>query len=149
EIILVNDMHPIRKVFSKRMTRSPHRLGGKRIVIAWDQKNRRMGADTIAQHRGKSLPEVRGGGGVIEQVAGAQHGVHRITPCDIEDCPDHVHPRARQLLLRLFGEGWKPPPKMPVRRMQQLDHDVFGFAGAIRNATWNNRVTVGAWYRRS
>src|SRR5713101_6524879 len=44
EVVTVNDMHPRRKLRSKRMTRSPHRLGRKRIVIARDQENGRMGA---------------------------------------------------------------------------------------------------------
>jgi hypothetical protein len=71
EVIPVNNMHPCWKLRSKRVTRGPHRLGRKWIVIAWDQKNRGMGAGSIAERCRESLPEVRGGGRVIEQVAGA------------------------------------------------------------------------------
>src|SRR5712692_6031328 len=39
EVIAVNDMHPARKLRSKRVSRSPHRLGGKGIVIARNEKN--------------------------------------------------------------------------------------------------------------
>ncbi len=71
EVIAINDMHPRRKLRSKRMTRRPHRLGRKRIVIARDQKNGGMRAASTAKRSGESLPEVRGGGRVVEQVTGA------------------------------------------------------------------------------
>ena len=102
----------------------------------------------IAERLREPFPEVLARRRIVEQVAGAQHGVHAVAPADIENLADHVHPRARQLLLRLLRERRKPPPQMPVRGVQQPQHDVSG-PGAIRNATWNSRVTVGARYRSS
>ena len=108
-----------------------------------------MWTGTILERPGESLPEVRCGRGVVEQVAGAQYGVHGIAPCDIEDRRDDVHPGARQPLLRLLGETRKSSPEMPIRGVQKPQHDVPWFMGTIRNATWKSRVTVGARYRSS
>ena len=47
------------------------------------------------------------------------------------------------------GNDGKPPPEVPVRRVQESQHDVSGFDGTIRNVTWNSRVTAGARYRSS
>src|ERR1700730_158339 len=93
------------------MTRSPHRLGCKRIVIARHQKNGGMETGLFAEGPGESLPKILGGGRVIEQIAGAQQGVYRVTRRDIEDRRDHFHPRARQLLLRLSGKEGKRRPR--------------------------------------
>src|SRR5258707_8294885 len=92
----------------------------------------------------KPLPKVRTWVGIVEYVTNAQYGIHRVPPRDVEDPRDHIHTCPRQLFLPLVRERRKASPEVPVGGMQQPQHDVSGFGGAISNATWNSRVTVGA-----
>src|SRR6266851_4278581 len=71
KLVIIDDVHPLRKLRSKRVTLRPHRLGGKRIVIARHQEDRRMSAALIAKRHGQPLPEILGRSRVVEQVAGA------------------------------------------------------------------------------
>ena len=133
EVVAIDDVHPLREPRSKRMTWRPHRLRRQRIVIARNEEDRWMRGSVLLKRPCKPFPEVRLGLGIVEQVAGAQHRMHRVASRDVEDLRDHVHPRARQLLLRFLRERREPPPEMPVGRVQQPQHDVSGIRGEIRN----------------
>ena len=95
-------------------------------MIARHEKNRDVRAGMIAERLRQSFPEVLARGRVVEQVSRAQHRIDAVSAADVEDPRDHLHPRARQLLLRLLGKGRKPPPEMPIGRVQDLQHDVSG-----------------------
>src|SRR5271170_4836763 len=88
KLVIIDDVHPLRKLRSKRMTLRPHRLGGKRIVIARHQEDWRMSAALIAKRHGQPLPEILSWGRVVEQVAGAYQRVDRIAPSDVQDGRD-------------------------------------------------------------
>lgn len=103
-----------------------------------------MRSSSITERFRKALPEVRRRSRVVKQVASAKDGIHRIAPSDIEDRRNYGHPRARQLLLRFFGERRKSSSEVPVRSMQEPQHYVSVLGGAIRKVTWNSRVMVGA-----
>ena len=134
----------------KGWRRRPHRLGRQRIVVARNEEDRRhedqddRGASLRAPPR--SPVARRRDRRTGRRRTGRVHALRRPTSRIVVD---HIHPRARQLLLRLLRERRESPPEVPVRGVQQSQHDVSGFGGAIRNDTWNSRVTVGARYRSS
>ena len=103
-----------------------------------------MRTGMIAQRSRQPLPEVLARRGIVEQIAGTQDRVHAVPPADVEDPVDDVHARARQLPLRLLRERRKSASQVPVRGVQQPQHDVAALDGTIRNVTWNSRVTTGA-----
>ena len=118
-------------------------------MIARNEKSRNVRAWMIAERLRQSFPEVLTRRGVVEQVSRAQHRTDAVPAGNVEDPSNHLHPCARQLLLRLLGKGRKPPPEVPTGRVQDFQHDVTALGDAIRNATWKRRVTFGALYRRS
>ena len=83
EVIPINDVYPLRKPRSKRVTWRPDRLRRKRVMVARYQEHRRMRASEVVESLRESLPEVLGWRGIIEQVASTQHGVHGVTSCDV------------------------------------------------------------------
>ncbi len=63
KLVIIDDVHPLRKLRSKRVTLRPNRLGGKRIVIARHQEDWRMSAALIAK-TSQPVPPRNPGAGV-------------------------------------------------------------------------------------
>ena len=97
----------------------------------------------------KPLPKVRTWVGIVEYVTNAQYGIHRVAPRDVKDPRDHIHTCPRQLFLPLVRERRKASPEVPVRSVQQPQHDFSGLGAVIWNVAWNSRVTLGTRYRSS
>jgi hypothetical protein len=104
-------------------------------VVAGNQKHRDVRAGVIAKSLRQPFPEILTRGWIVEEVAGAQYRVDAIPAADVKNPRNDIHSRARELLLRLFGKGRKPPPKVPISRVEDLQHDVSGLGAVIRNAT--------------
>jgi hypothetical protein len=92
----------------------------------------------------EALPKVRSWFRIVENIAHAEYGMHRVSARDVEDANDHIHPSPGQLFLSLFRERGKSSPEVPIGSVQQPQHDVSGFGTAIWKTVWNSRVTVGA-----
>lgn len=46
---------------------------------------------------------------------------------------NHLHAGTRELFLTIFSERWKALAQVPIRGMQQPQHDVPGFDWTILN----------------
>ncbi len=150
EIVAVDDVHPRRQSRSKGMGRRPHRLRRQRIVIAGNEEDRDMRTRMIAERPGEPFPEVFGRRGVVEQVAGAQDRIDTRFVGPRRGCDAITSIRARDsFFCASSGNDGKRRPRCQSAVCSSSQHDVSGFGGAIRNDTWNSRVTVGARYRSS
>jgi hypothetical protein len=47
----------------------------------------------VSERPGKPFPKVRGRVRIVEYVSNAQHGIYRVTACDVEDPRNHIHAR--------------------------------------------------------
>src|SRR5262245_61908332 len=133
-------MDPCWKAFAKWVSWSPHRLRREGVVIAGNEKYRRMGFRSITERFGETLPKIRRRCGVIKQISCAEYSTHRVASSNIENPRYNFHPSPRQLLLRFFRERRKPPSEVPIGGVQELQHYVSVFRGVIRKVTWNSRV---------
>ena len=148
EVVAVDDMDPFRKPRPKRVTSAPTptRTSADRDCPARERSGHAAQDDRETSLR--ALP--RSPRSALDRRTGHRRtGSHsRCFGGRRRESRDHIHPRARELLLRLLRKRREPPPEMPIGRVEDSQHDVSGF-GAIRNDTWNSRVTVGARYRSS
>ena len=150
EVVAIDDVHPIRKPRPKRVTSAPTPT---RASADRDCPARGRSGHEGQDDRGSVLasPSQKSslGVGIVEQVAGAQDRVHAVASADVED-RSRSRPSARATASSAPPRGTtetaargasRPCAGASARRLR--------FGGAIRNDTWNSRVTVGARYRSS
>ncbi len=104
KVVSIDHMHPLRKTRPKGMPWSPHRFRSQGVMVAGDKEHGSMRRGLIPQHLDEPLPKVRTRCRIVKQIARAQNSVDAVPSRHIEDPRDHLHPRPRQLLLRLLGK---------------------------------------------
>ena len=95
----------------------------------------------LAQH---AAPPFLGRAGLIEQVAGAEHGVDVVALGEIEDTANGIEAGSRQAQLLVMLKGGKAPAQVPVGGVQKRQRQVVLLGHAITNSAVNSRVTLGA-----
>ena len=136
EVVAVDDMHPRRQPRSKRVPGRPHRLGRQRIVIARHQEHRRVRAGCDPGRSWPALPrsQVPGSGRrtgrrrTARRATALRRATSRIVAITFIRARDSV-------FCASSGNDGNRRPEMPVRGVQQPQHDVPGVSGVIRNAT--------------
>ena len=63
----------------------------------------------VPQRLCEPFPEVLARCWIVEQVTGAQDRIHGVASAEVQDLVDHIHPGARELLLRLLRKRREPP----------------------------------------
>jgi hypothetical protein len=60
-------------------------------MVSWNEKDGRVLNASALEYFGQSLPEIRTGIGIVEDIAHAEDGIYSVAARDVEDSPNSVH----------------------------------------------------------
>ena len=66
EVVTIDDVYPLWERQSERVARGPDRLGRERVMIAWNQEDRRVRVAALPEPVCESLPKVLFRIGIVE-----------------------------------------------------------------------------------